>query len=55
MDIEPALEDSNKDLEANNDEDFYVRGTRYLAKKHRNCNLVIVERSNFQDDSRIKE
>lgn len=28
MDIEPALEDSNKDLEANNDEDFYVRGTR---------------------------
>ncbi|KAG5629669.1 hypothetical protein H5410_001386 [Solanum commersonii] len=53
MDVEPALEDSNEDLEAENDKDFFVRRTRTFAKICGRCNLVFPKPSNFQDAGSI--
>ncbi|XP_015163235.1 uncharacterized protein [Solanum tuberosum] len=55
MDVEPALEDSNEDLEVENDKDFFVRGTRPLAEICGRCNLVFPKPSNFQDAGGIEE
>lgn len=55
MVVEPAFQDSNEDLEAENDEDFSVGGTRPLAEIYERCNLVVLEPSNFQYASEIEK
>ncbi|XP_049369395.1 uncharacterized protein LOC125834275 [Solanum verrucosum] len=55
IDVQPALEDSNEDLEAQNDKDFFVRRTRTFAKICGRCNLVFPKPSNFQDAGGIEE